>query len=250
MNAGRLSLALFDLDHTLLPIDSADAWSHFVVRAGGLDQAFYTALIRRFADDYRAGSFDPEDYLSFQMGLLARFPRADLERLRARFVADTIEPNLRAEAFELIDLHRRRGDELALITGTNAFVTAPVAALLGLPHLMAVRPEEAQGRFTGRYAGGHTYGRGKVAAVQAFLAARGLGPDALREASFYSDSINDLPLLEEVAAAGGRAVVTNGDAALRRIARERGWPTLELFETQPRFGDPVAAHPEPMKAGQ
>jgi HAD superfamily hydrolase (TIGR01490 family) len=239
MNAGRISLALFDLDHTLLPIDSADAWSHFVVRAGKLEPELNTARIHRFADEYRAGNFDPEEYLAFQMGLLASFPRAELERLRARFVAQTIEPSLRPEAFELIDLHRQRGDELALITGTNAFVTAPVAALLGLVHLMAVRPEETGGRFTGRYTGGHTYGRGKVTAVEAFLAARGLAPEALRDATFYSDSINDLPLLERVAAAGGRAVVTNGDDALRCVARERGWPTLELFETQPRFGDPV-----------
>lgn len=254
MNAGRLSLALFDLDHTLLPIDSADAWSHFVVRAGNLDPQANTARIQRFADEYRAGAFDPEEYLAFQMGLLASFPRAELERLRARFVAGTIEPNLRPEAFELIDLHRQRGDELALITGTNAFVTAPVAALFGLAHLMAVRPEEAGGRFTGRYAGGHTYGHGKVAAVEAFLQARGVAPESLRDATFYSDSINDLPLLERVAAAGGRAVVTNGDSALRRVAHERGWPTLELFETQPRFGEPAGAEAsdagEPSAAGK
>jgi len=240
MTSGRIRLALFDLDHTLLPIDSADAWSHFVVRAGELDQESYTARIRRFADQYRSGNFDPEEYLAFQMGLLARFPRAGLERLRARFVATQIEPHLRSEAFELIDMHRRNGDELALITGTNAFVTAPIAALFGLAHLMAVRPEEAGGRFTGRYTGSHTYGRGKVAAVESFLAQRGLGPEALRDATFYSDSINDLPLLERVAAAGGRAVVTNGDAPLRAQAGARGWPTLELFATQARFGDPVA----------
>jgi len=234
-----MKLALFDLDHTLLPIDSADAWSHFVVRAGDLDVEAQVARIRRFADEYRSGSFDPEEYLAFQMGLLAAFPRARLDVLRARFVADLIEPNLRPEAFELIDAHRRQGDELALVTGTNSFVTAPIAALFGLPHLMAVQPEEIHGRFTGRYVGGHTYGRGKVLAVERFLAARELELESLQAVSFYTDSINDLPLLERVAAIGGRAVVTNPDAPLRAVARERGWPCLELFATRARFGDPV-----------
>ena len=236
-----MRLALFDLDHTLLPIDSADAWSHFVVRAGSLDVELHVARIHRFAEEYRSGIFDPEQYLAFQMGLLAGFPRARLEQLRARFVADLIEPNLRSEAFELIDAHRCQGDELALVTGTNSFVTRPIAALFGLTHLLAVQPEEIQGRFSGRYVGGHTYGQGKVAAVERFLDARALALEDLQAVSFYSDSINDLPLLERVAAVGGRAVVTNGDAPLLAAARERGWPALELFQTQPRFGDPVAS---------
>src|SRR5258708_23317733 len=147
-----MRLALFDLDPTLLPIDSADAWSHFLVRAGGLDPDRHLAQIRRFADDYRSGDFDPEEYLAFQMGLLARFPRARLEQIRSGFVQEVIEPNLRSEAFELIDSHRVRGDQLALVTGTNAFVTAPIADRFGLPHLLAVRPEQIDGRFTGRYA--------------------------------------------------------------------------------------------------
>jgi hypothetical protein len=138
-----MRLALFDLDHTLLPIDSADAWSHFLVRAGGLDPSPHDAQIRRFADDYRSGSFDPEEYLAFQMGLLARFPRATLEQIRADFVREVVEPNLRDEAFELIESHRCRGHELALATGTNAFVTAPIGERLGLQHLLAVCPEQS-----------------------------------------------------------------------------------------------------------
>ena len=103
-----MRLALFDLDHTLLPIDSADAWSHFLVRAGGLDPGHDVAQIRRFADDYRSGTLDPEEYLAFQMGLLARFPRATLERIRSDFVREVVEPNLRHEAFELIRTPVRR----------------------------------------------------------------------------------------------------------------------------------------------
>jgi len=241
-----MRLALFDLDHTLLPIDSADAWSHFVVGAGHLDADLHHRRIRQFADEYRSGDFDPEHYLAFQMGLLAGLPRPRLERLRARFLAELIEPNLRPAAFELIDEHRRQGDELVLVTGTNAFVTTPIASLLGLPHLLAVRPEEVRGRFTGRYAGGHTYGSGKVRAVEEFLAARDLSLERLAAVSFYSDSINDLPLLERIAAIGGHAVATNADAPLRSIARERGWAALELFPIEPRFGETAlhaASHP-------
>jgi HAD superfamily hydrolase (TIGR01490 family) len=234
-----MRLALFDLDHTLLPIDSADAWSHFLVRAGDLDPVHHVAQIRRFADDYRSGSFDPEEYLAFQMGLLASFPRAALERIRSRFVQEVIEPNLRPEAFELIESHRRRRHELALVTGTNAFVTAPIAERFGLPHLLAVRPEEAGGRFTGRYVGHHTYGHGKVVAVEGFLRERGSAIEALDECAFYTDSINDLPLLERIAAHGGEAVVTNADRRLRALAQQRGWRSLDLFATAPRYGEAV-----------
>src|SRR5258708_32854490 len=100
-----MRLALFDLDPTLLPIDSADAWSHFLVRAGGLDPDRHLAQIRRFADDYRSGDFDPEVYLAFQMGLLARFPRASLVQIRSRFVQAVVEPNLGSSAVDVIESH-------------------------------------------------------------------------------------------------------------------------------------------------
>jgi HAD superfamily hydrolase (TIGR01490 family) len=234
-----MRLALFDLDHTLLPIDSADAWAHFLVRAGGLDPEHHVAQIRRLADEYNSGGFDPEEYLAFQMGLLARFPRAMLETIRSRFVHDVIEPNLRPEAFELIDLHRRRRNELILITGTNAFVTAPIAERFGLPHLLAVQPEQIDGRFTGRYVGHHTYGHGKVIAVERFLRERGASIETLDECAFYTDSVNDLPLLEQVAASGGEAIVTNGDPRLQALAQQRGWRSLQLFPVAPRFGEAV-----------
>lgn len=220
-----MKLALFDLDHTLLPIDSADAWSHFVVRAGGLDAAAYGARIRAFAIDYRAGRFDVEGYLAFQMELLARFQRAALDAWRAQFIAERVAPHVRPEATALVERHRAAGYEVALVTGTHAFVTRPIAQLFGIPHLLAVEPEEIDGRFTGRYVGTHTYQDGKVRAVQAFLAARGTTLERCADSVFYSDSINDLPLLERVR----RPVATNADERLRAIARARGWPLLELF---------------------
>ncbi len=226
-----MRLALFDLDHTLLPIDSADTWSHFLVARAGFDAADYGSRIREFARTYKAGCFDVDAYLAFQMGMLAQFPRARLEAWRAEFLAQYVEPALRPEAFELIASHRAAGDVLALVTGTHAFVTRPIATRLGIENLLAVRPEQdAAGEFTGRYTGTHTYLEGKVRAVEGFLAERGASFGDLESCVFYSDSINDLPLLERVAAAGGRAVATHPDAKLAAVAAERGWPVLQLFD--------------------
>jgi HAD superfamily hydrolase (TIGR01490 family) len=219
-------VALFDLDHTLLPIDSADGWSHFLVAAAGLDAEHYGGLIRHYAAEYKAGRFDVEAYLAFQMGLLARFPRTQLEIWRAQYLRSTVFPAMRFEAQTLVEKHRSDGYTVALVTGTHSFVTRPVAALFGIEHLVAVQPEERDGEFTGGYVPPHTYQEGKVRATEAFLAQHGTSLDALEDSVFYSDSINDLPLLERVR----RPVVTNGDDRLKAIAAERGWTTLELFD--------------------
>jgi HAD superfamily hydrolase (TIGR01490 family) len=220
-----MRLALFDLDHTLLPIDSADTWSHHVVARGGLDPADYGDRIRRFADEYRAGTFDVDAYVRFQMELLAAFPRASLDQWHHEFMQSHVGPAVRSQARALVEKHRAQGDELALVTGTNAYVVTPIAREFGIPHVLAVEPEQHKGRFTGGYVGSHTYQDGKVRKVEEWLAQRG---HALADSTttFYSDSINDLPLLEKVT----YPVVTNGDPRLLAIARERGWPTLQLFE--------------------
>jgi HAD superfamily hydrolase (TIGR01490 family) len=219
-------LALFDLDHTLLPIDSADGWSHFLVQAAGLDAAHYGGEIRRFAADYKAGRFDVEGYLAFQMDLLARFDREQLELWRTAYLRAQVLPQMRFESQTLVQKHRSDGYTVAIVTGTHRFVTRPIAALFGVEHLIAVEPEERDGRFTGRYVPPHTYQEGKVRATEAFLALHGTTLDALEDSVFFSDSINDLPLLERVR----RPVVTNGDARLKAIAAQRGWETLELFD--------------------
>jgi HAD superfamily hydrolase (TIGR01490 family) len=221
-----MHLALFDLDHTLLPIDSADTWSHHVVGRGGLDAVRYGARIRRFAQEYRAGTFDVDAYVRFQMELLAAFPRELLDGWHAEFMHAHVTPALLPAARALVQRHRAAGHELALVTGTNAYVVTPIARAFGIPHVLAVEPEaDAAGRFTGGAVGTHTYREGKVRKVEQWLAARGLALGAI-ETTFYSDSINDLPLLERVT----HPVVTNGDARLTAVARERGWPTLALFE--------------------
>lgn len=220
-----MHLALFDLDHTLLPIDSADTWSHHVVARGGLDAARYGARIRRFAEEYRAGTFDVDAYVRFQMELLAAFPRAALDDWHHEFMQSHVGPAVRDPARALVERHRARGDELALVTGTNAYVVTPIAREFGIEHVLAVEPEVRDGRFTGGHVGTHTYQDGKVRKVEEWLAARGRSL-ADTETTFYSDSINDLPLLERVT----HPIVTNGDPRLLSVARERGWPMLQLFE--------------------
>jgi HAD superfamily hydrolase (TIGR01490 family) len=246
-----MRLVLFDLDHTLLPIDSADTWSRFLVERGGLDREREGARIRSFAADYRAGHFDVEAYLAWQMGLLARFDRVHLDRWRDEFMREAVAPHLRPEARALIERHRKAGDTLALVTGTHAYVTAPIAAAFGIEHLLAVQPEEEEGgRFTGRYVGTHTYQQGKVRAVLDWLARRGQTEAQVAHWTFYSDSINDLPLLEFVAARGGLPVVTHGDARLRGLAVERGWPQLQLFEHDAAAGHATrSAVPAPRSLG-
>ena len=219
-----MTLALFDLDHTLLPIDSSDTWSQFLVRRGGLDPVSYRDQIERFSRGYEAGSFDIEGYVRFQMHLLASFPRSALDGWHREFMDEHVRPNIRSEARELVDEHRGRGDELALVTGTNAYVVTPIAREFGIPHVLAVQPEEDGDRFTGGYVGTHTYQHGKVRKVGEWLAARGRSWEDTTT-TCYGDSINDLPLLERVT----EPVVTNGDAQLLKIARERGWRTLQLF---------------------
>lgn len=226
MNLAPLRLALFDLDHTLLPIDSADAWSHHLIRAGGLDVQAETARIQYFAATYKAGAFDVDAYLHHQMQLLARFSRPQLELWRADFLRHHVLPHIRGEALELIGRHRENGYMLVLVTGTHQFVTRPIASVLGFDHLLAVLPEEHQGKFTGRYVGTHTYLEGKVRAVEHFLSTYGATLDECEDSVFYSDSINDLPLLDRVK----RPVVTNGDTKLRAVALARGWPILDLFD--------------------
>lgn len=220
-----MRLALFDLDHTLLPIDSADTWSYFVVEKGGLDAEVYGGRIRGFARTYKAGTFDIEGYVRFQMELLALFPRATLDTWHHEFMDKHVRPHVRSEALMLVDSHRQRSDELAMVTGTNAYVVTPIAREFGITHVLAVQPETNGDRFTGGYVGTHTYQQGKVRKVGEWLVARGRSWDDTVTIC-YGDSINDLPLLERVT----EPVVTNGDARLLKIAHERGWKTLQLFE--------------------
>jgi HAD superfamily hydrolase (TIGR01490 family) len=220
------NLALFDLDHTLLPIDSDYEWGQFLVRIGAVDPIAFKQANDAFFAQYQAGTLDPDEYLAFALANLARFPRAELDAMHARFMAEVINPALLPAARALLARHQDAGDVVAIITATNRYVTAPIASALGVANLIAALPEEdADGRLTGVLLNGNTSGAGKVTHTHAWLAARGTPLDSFARSYFYSDSHNDIPLLSVVT----DPVATNPNAALARHAAQLGWPTLQLF---------------------
>jgi len=221
-----MNLALFDLDHTLLPIDSDHEWGEFLVRVGAVDGASFARRNDAFFAQYQAGTLDPVEYLEFALGTLAAFPRPRLDQLQAQFMAEVIEPAIRPAARALLQKHRDQGDLLAIITATNAFVTAPIAKAFGVEHLIAATPQlDADGRPTGKLLGTPTQGAGKVAHTEAWLNSMGKTLDSFERSHFYSDSHNDIPLLSVVT----DPVATNPNAALTAHASTHGWPLLHLF---------------------
>ena len=226
-----MHLALFDLDHTLLPIDSDYEWSRFLARLGVLDGEAHERENERFYRDYLAGTLDIDAFLRFQLAPLGAHPRETLEAWHCRYMAEVIEPRILPSARELVDRHRARGDLVALVTATNAFVTAPIARAFGIEHLVATGVErDADGRYTGRPQGTPSFREGKIARTGEWLASLGRTLGDFGRSWFYSDSRNDLPLLERVT----DPVATNPDEVLHATAIARGWPVLRLFEGAPR----------------
>jgi HAD superfamily hydrolase (TIGR01490 family) len=221
-----MNLALFDLDHTLLPIDSDHEWGQFLVRVGAVDGATFAKRNDAFFAQYQAGTLNPVEYLEFALGTLAAFPRPRLDQLQAQFMAEVIEPAILPAARALLQKHREQGDLLAIITATNAFVTAPIAKAFGVEHLIAATPQlDADGRPTGKLLGTPTQGAGKVTHTEAWLNSMGKTLDSFERSHFYSDSHNDIPLLSVVT----DPVATNPNAALTAHASTHGWPLLHLF---------------------
>lgn len=222
----RRDLALFDLDGTLLPGDSDHAFGEFMVEIGWVDGAAWRARNDQFFADYQAGQLDLPAYIEFATAAWRARPAHEQEAARERFMREVIHPQLRPEARALVQRHLDAGDLTAIVTATNEFVTGPIAQAFGVPHLIALRlVRDAQGRVTGAIDGVPSYREGKIERVQQWL--QGLGhalPDFGR-VHFYSDSTNDLPLLERVS----HPVATNPGPALEAVARERGWPVLRLF---------------------
>ena len=221
-----MKLALFDLDHTLLPIDSDYSWGVFTLEIGWTDPLQFKRQNDAFYEHYKAGTLDIHDYVRFATEALRRKGPEAAEAARDRFMRDVIAPELLPPAHELLDGHRSRGDQLVIVTATNEFVTRPIAAAFGVDQLIAVELERGDDSwFTGAIRGVPSVREGKVTRVEQWLAARGLGWADV-ETTFYSDSINDLPLLERV----NHPVATNPDQRLRAIASQRGWRILELFD--------------------
>ena len=222
-----LSLTLFDLDDTLLPIDSDHAWGEFIVRSGWVEAAEFARRNDAFYAQYKAGLLDIHEYIAFATEPLRARTLVETEAAHRQFMAEVIAPQLRPAALELVREHQARGDLVALVTATNDFITAPIASAFGIADLLAVRLERgAGGTITGRIAGTPSYREGKVTRVQEWLGAHGKTWGDFARISVYSDSVNDLPLLEHAT----DPVATNPTPALRRIAEERGWRILKLFD--------------------
>jgi HAD superfamily hydrolase (TIGR01490 family) len=223
-----MKLALFDLDGTLLPTDSDHAFGEFMVEIGWVDGAAWRARNDAFYAQYQAGTLDLAEYLDFATSAWRGRPNEEAEAARARFMREVIEPRLHDQARALVDKHVEAGDEVAIVTATNEFVTRPIARAFGVEQLLAVDLErDDNGRVTGRSSGVPTFREGKVTRVEAWLAARGRQWADFDDVLFYSDSTNDLPLLERVRT----PIATNPTPALETIARERGWRIIKLFDS-------------------
>ena len=219
-----MRLALFDLDNTLLAGDSDYEWAQFLIERGVLDRARYEARNDEFFVQYKAGTLDIHEFLAFQLAPLARHPRAQLDAWHAAFMDAKIRPMIGVPARALVASHLASGALCAVVTATNSFVTAPIARELGVPHLLATEPETRNGAFTGRPTGIACFREGKVARLEQWLAALDRPLASFVASTFYSDSHNDLALLERVT----RPVAVDPDDALRGIAAARGWPVISL----------------------
>ena len=225
-----MNLALFDLDHTLLPIDSDHSWGEYTIAIGWRDAAEFKRANDAFYDQYKAGTLDPHDYLWFATQAIRAQGATKSIAARAGFMVSIIENAIRKQALDLLAQHREAGDTMLLVTATNEFVTAPIAKRLGFAddHLIAVQLEiDATGWYTGERAGELSFREGKITRVEQWLAARGKTWDDVRSSTFYSDSMNDLSLLEKV----DTPVATNPDDTLRALASKRGWRILDLWTT-------------------
>ncbi|MDH3320218.1 MAG: HAD-IB family hydrolase [Betaproteobacteria bacterium] len=219
-----MKLALFDLDNTLLAGDSDYEWGQFLVDRGVLARDEYEAQNARYFEQYKAGTLDIHEYLGFALRPLAAHTPQELAGWHADFMRARILPMVTPQARGLVARHRGAGDLCAVVTATNSFVTAPIAREFGVPHLIATEPETAAGRFTGRLAGTPCFREGKIRRVDEWLAGLGHRLGEFEDSVFYSDSHNDLPLLERVR----HPVAVDPDAQLAAESARRGWPVISL----------------------
>ena len=222
--ATPLELALFDLDNTLLSGDSDYEWAQFLIERGLLDRSEYEARNERFFSQYKEGRLDIHEFLAFQLAPLARHPREELDRWHAEFMRTRVLPIVRAKGRELVRKHRAQNHLCAIVTSTNSFITAPIARELGVEHLLATELEVRGGRFTGKPSGTPSFRMGKVTRLAEWLGGRGQTLASFGASWFYSDSHNDLPLLERVT----HPVAVDPDEVLRREALARGWQVISL----------------------
>jgi HAD superfamily hydrolase (TIGR01490 family) len=217
-----MNLALFDLDNTLIHGDSDHAWGDFLVDEGIVDRAEFRAKNDEFFAHYKAGTLDIHEYLAFALSPIAGKSDAELQPLVDAFMKTKIEPMIHHDTWDLLNQHR--DDLCAIVTATNAFVTKPIAAHLGVRHLIACDVEKVDDRYTGRAIGVPSFREGKISRVEQWLAAAGKKMHDFNETFFYSDSLNDLPLLKIVS----RPIAVDPDPTLRAHASAEGWPIISL----------------------
>jgi HAD superfamily hydrolase (TIGR01490 family) len=217
-------LALFDLDNTLLSGDSDYEWAQFLIERGVLERSQYEARNDRFFRQYQTGELDIGEFLEFQLAPLARHPREQLDEWHGEFMRTKVRPMIRPKARELVRRHLEDGHLCAIVTSTNAFITAPIARELGVDHLLATELEVKDGEFTGRPRGTPSFREGKVTRLFEWLGAHALSLASFSASWFYTDSQNDLPLLERVS----HPVAVDPDNILRGEAQARGWQIISL----------------------
>ena len=217
-----MRLALFDLDNTLLAGDSDFEWAQFLIEKEVLDREVYEARNRHFYEAYKAGTLDIHEFLDFQLKPLARHPRKQLDQWHGEFMHKKILPIITRKARDLIDSHR--DDARVVITATNRFVTGPIARELGIENLIATEPEQIAGEFTGRVQGVPSFREGKVTRLKSWMAEHGIEWDRVEQTWFYSDSLNDLPLLSIVS----DPVAVDPDETLKEHAMQHAWPVISL----------------------
>lgn len=219
-----MNLALFDLDNTLLTGDSDFEWSQFLIEQGVLDRELFEVKNLAFYEQYKAGTLDIHEFLDFQLKPLSRHARKVLDAWHEDFMRMKIRPMMGSAARSLVAKHRDAGDVCVIITATNSFVTAPIAREFGVEHLIATDPEQVEGEFTGNVVGVPSFREGKVARLEGWMAGRGWDWSNFADTTFYSDSLNDLPLLAKVK----KPVAVDPDATLRKHAQQQGWAIISL----------------------
>ena len=224
------NLALFDLDHTLIPTDSDHEWGRFMVKHGMVDAENFARENDHFYADYKAGKLDIHAYLVAMLTPLAKYSRAQLAEYHQMYMHEVIRPTIVPVALELVREHRDAGDLCCMVTATNEFITGPIAAVFGVDKLIACEAETVDGQphsdYTGRPTGTPSYKEGKIVRTEAWLASLGKTWSDFERSYFYSDSHNDIPLLEKVT----DPIATNPDDTLRAHAQAHGWRILELFQ--------------------
>lgn len=219
-----MNLALFDLDNTLLNGDSDFEWAQFLIEQGVLDRELFEAKNLAFYEQYKAGTLDIYEFLDFQLKPLSRHARKVLNGWRDDFMQHKVRGMMTVPAQELVARHRAAEDVCVIITATNSFVTSPIAREFGVEHLIATEPEEKDGEFTGCVVGVPCFREGKITRLENWFAQRGWGWDSFADSFFYSDSLNDLPLLAKV----NNPIAVDPDATLRKHAEQHGWRILTL----------------------